>query len=107
MDYYNHVIETMKRPELDALVENRIQNTIRYAYKHSPFYRKWFDRHGINPSDIQTHEDLRDLPLISGGVIRENQPPITPGFEFKSILWKDVYTIHETSGTSGVPKSFF
>jgi coenzyme F390 synthetase len=107
LDYYNPVIETMERSELDSLVENRIQHTIRYAYKNSPFYRKWFDRHGINPSNIQSHEDLRELPLISGGVIRENQPPNTHGFEFKSISWKNVYTIHETSGTSGVPKSFF
>ena len=107
LDYYNEAIETMERSELDAMVENRIQHTIRYAYENSPFYRKWFDKNRIKPSDIHTHEDLRELPLISGAVIRENQPPKTQDFEFKSISWNDVYTIHETSGTSGVPKSFF
>lgn len=39
--------------------------------------------------------------------MRERQPPETEEFEFKCTDWQDVYTIHETSGTSGVPKSFF
>lgn len=39
--------------------------------------------------------------------MRENQPPVSEGFNFKSIDQKYVFTIHETSGTSGVPKSFF
>ena len=107
MDYYNETIETLQRDELDTLVENSIHYTVKYAYEHSPFYRKWFDKHGVSPSDVKSHDDLRELPLISGSVIRENQPPKTHNFDFKSISWKDVYTIHETSGTSGVPKSFF
>ncbi len=107
MDYYNEKIETLQRDDLDTLVENNIHYTVKYAYKKSPFYRKWFDKNGISPYDVQSHEDLRELPLISGAVIRENQPPETLNFDFKSISWKDVYTIHETSGTSGVPKSFF
>ena len=32
---------------------------------------------------------------------------MTEEFEFKSTSWENVFTIHETSGTSGVPKSFF
>ena len=61
----------------------------------------------VSPTDVRNHQDLRELPIISGGVIRENQPPETKEFEFKSSSWQDVFTIHETSGTSGVPKSFF
>jgi len=68
----------MSRGELDALIEERIRYTISYANEKSPFYRSWFREHGINPSEICTHEDL-----------------------------KDIFTLHETSGTSGTPKAFF
>jgi coenzyme F390 synthetase len=107
MDYYREEIETMPRDELDALVDERIRYTVQYAAENSLFYRKWFQQNNINPVDIREHEDLRELPIISGKVMREQQPPETEEFEFKCMDWDEIYTIHETSGTSGMPKSFF
>ena len=107
VSYFREDIETLPRDELDALVDERIRYTVKYAYENSPYYRKWFDKNGVNYYDVHNHEDLRELPIISGGIIRENQPPETNNFEFKSTSWGNVFTIHETSGTSGVPKSFF
>jgi len=97
----------MNRGDLDSLIEERIHYTVKYAFEHSPFYKKWFQEHGINPSDIHTHEDLRELPVISGRTIRENQPPESPDFQFKSVSWEEVFTLHETTRTSGTPKAFF
>lgn len=105
--YFNPEIETMNRNELDALIETRIKYTVKYAYDNSPFYHKWFKRNNISVSDIQTHDDLRELPVISGKTMREQQPPEKEDFRFKCSPWEDIYTIHETSGTSGRPKSFF
>lgn len=105
--YYKEEIETMDRNQLDALVEERIKYTVEYAYENSPFYRKWFEKNKIKPIDIKTHDDLRELPIITGSTIREKQPPETQEFEFKCTDWDNVFTIHETSGTSGMPKSFF
>lgn len=107
MAYFNEKIETMDREELDALVDERIRYTVKYAQDNSPFYRKWFAKNDINASDIRNHEDLRELPIISGKTVRERQPPETDEFEFKCSDWEDVFTIHETSGTSGMPKAFF
>jgi coenzyme F390 synthetase len=107
MRYFNPAIEQMPRDELDALIDERVRYTVAYADEHSHFYRSWFRSHGIDPGGIREHEDLLDLPIITGQVIREHQPPATPGFGFKSVDWADVYTVHETSGTSGTPKSFF
>lgn len=105
--FFDSPIETLPRDELDALVDERIQYTVKYAGTHSPFYRKWFREHGIHPTDVRCHDDLRRLPIISGRTIRENQPPITDEFQFRSVSWEDIFTVHETSGTSGTPKSFF
>jgi coenzyme F390 synthetase len=105
--YYNKEIETLKREDLDTLIEERIQYTVRYANEHSPFYRHWFREHKIDPAAIHTHEDLSRLPIISGADVRANQPPNRKDFGFLSAAPEDIFTIHEPSGTSGTPKSFF
>jgi len=105
--FFAKTIETLPRSELDALIDERVRYTVRYAAEHSPFYRHWFHENNINPDEIRVHEDLLSLPVISGKMIREHQPPNTPDFEFLSASWADIFSIQETSGTSGVPKSFF
>ncbi len=45
----------MDRGELDALVEERVRYTVRYAAENSPpFYRKWFEKHGGKPGRYQS-----------------------------------------------------
>ncbi|HVP96424.1 coenzyme F390 synthetase [Methanoregula sp.] len=105
--YQNAAIETMDRGSLDSLIDERVRYTVTYANEHSPFYRHWFRENGIDPAEIRIHEDLLHLPVISGRTIREHQPPVTKDFGFLSAKWGDVFTIQETSGTSGTPKSFF
>jgi len=105
--YFSPKIETMERSDLDALIDERVRYTVQYAADHSSFYRHWFEKNRINPKEIRIHEDLLSLPLIAGKTIREHQPPVTPEFEFLSTDWSNVFSIQETSGTSGTPKGFF
>jgi coenzyme F390 synthetase len=105
--YYHEAVETAGRDALDGIIDERVRYTVRYAAGHSPFYRSWFREHGIDPASVKEHEDLLSLPLISGKTIRANQPPVKEEFLFRSVDWGDVFTVHETSGTSGIPKAFF
>jgi coenzyme F390 synthetase len=105
--YFSPEIETMDRSDLDALIDERVRYTVQYAADHSPFYSHWFHEHKIEPKEIRVHEDLLTLPLIAGKTIREHQPPVTSEFEFLSTDWANVFSIQETSGTSGTPKGFF
>jgi coenzyme F390 synthetase len=105
--FFREDVETVDRGALNELIDERVRYTIRYANEHSPFYRKWFSEQRIDPSAIRTHDDLLKLPVIAGADIRANQPPVSGDFLFRSAAWEDIFTIHETSGTSGTPKSFF
>jgi coenzyme F390 synthetase len=105
--YFSQEIETLERGSLDDLIDERVRYTARYAAEHSPFYRHWFHENGIDYHEIRVHEDLLELPIISGKTIREHQPPVVPEFEFLSTEWKNIFSIQETSGTSGTPKGFF
>jgi coenzyme F390 synthetase len=105
--FFHEAIETMGRADIDAMIEERLRYTVRYAAERSPFYRQWFREQGIRPEEIRSHEDLRKLPIISGKTIREHQPPACGDFKMLSVERNDVFTIHETSGTSGTPKTFF
>ena len=107
LGYYSAATETMDRGSLDNLIDERVRYTVKYAEEHSPFYRHWFRENGIDPNEIRVHEDLLNLPVISGRTIREHQPPVTQDFGFLSAGWSEIFTIQETSGTSGTPKSFF
>ncbi|MEN6394978.1 MAG: coenzyme F390 synthetase [Methanoregula sp.] len=106
-EYFAPDIETRERGDLDALVDERVRYTIAYAAEHSPFYRQWFKKNNLRPEEVRTHEDLFSLPIVSGKTIRENQPPVSADFAFRSADWNDIFSIQETSGTSGTPKSFF
>ncbi len=55
MGFFNEKIETMSRGDLDALIEERIRYTVKYASEHSPFYKKWFKENKINPSKMCAH----------------------------------------------------
>ncbi len=105
--YFNQAVETLPRDDIEAMVDEKIAYTIRYAAEKSPFYRHYFRDNAVKPVDIRTHEDLLELPVLSGQTIRDNQPPAAQEFLFRSTSWNNIFTIHETSGTSGVPKSFF
>ncbi len=37
VSYFNPEIETMDRDDIDAIVEERIRYTIKYAYENVPF----------------------------------------------------------------------
>ncbi|MCJ7836331.1 AMP-binding protein [Cuneatibacter sp. NSJ-177] len=41
----------------------RLQETVRYAYEKSRFYRRKMEEGGIRPEDIKSLEDLKRLPL--------------------------------------------
>lgn len=50
----------------------KLKAIIKYAYEYVPFYHRLLRLRGIRPEDIQKHEDLRKIPLVSKQEILEN-----------------------------------
>jgi phenylacetate-CoA ligase len=60
------------RDRIRALQDERLRRLVRYANENVPFYRSLFERHGLQPEDIQSTEDLVKLPVLTRRLVREN-----------------------------------
>src|SRR5947209_12072715 len=54
-------LDTASQEELRANQSEKLRVAVRYAYECIPFYRRKFDRIGLQPGDIRS---IDDLPLI-------------------------------------------
>jgi phenylacetate-CoA ligase len=75
----------------------RLPPAVTYAAQHSPYYRDLFDRLGMDPSDIQTPEDLRKLPFTTGDEVQQWR-------QFLCVPQEEVAAVFATAGTTGEPK---
>ena len=88
--------------DLEQLFDYQLKGlkwTIAHAYNGSPFYRKQFKKAGVNPSDINSLDDLARLPFTTGNDLKEGYP-----LPLLSVPQKDVVCIHASSGTTGKRK---
>ena len=81
------------------LQDAKLRRLVDHAYRHVAFYREAMDGFGVRPEQIQTLEDLRQLPLLSKQDVREHLY-----FDLMSDNHrkKDVHRI-ATSGSTGEP----
>ncbi|GED15192.1 phenylacetate--CoA ligase PaaK [Aneurinibacillus migulanus] len=95
---FNHEIETMARKDMQKIQLERLQQTVKHAYKNVPFHKEAFDRAGIAPEDIQSLEDMQRLPFMKKTDLRENYP-----FGLFAVGTDQIVRIHGSSGTKGKP----
>lgn len=109
-NYWNRLLETAPPEILLAIELKNLGKLIDYAKTHSVFYQKKYQ--GLQAGDIQSLEDVRQLPLVDKEDLRqaqEGRPPFPYG-ELLGVDLKDVTHFRQTSGTTGrpvyVPESF-
>ena len=84
------------KKEIQEYQLRKLYETIEYAYKNVPYYKKVFDDRGILPSHIQSFDDLKKLPLLTKEIIRNNfEDLISPAYPRYKM------TSCNTGGTSG------
>jgi len=82
----------------------RLQHLLRHAYRHVPYYRDLWDRHGISVSDVHQMADLAAFPPLTREQIRE-------GLRTKRLLAHQVPASRRlpthTTGSTGTPLFFY
>ncbi len=53
------------RERLTDYQNTQLKKIIVYGYTHSPYYKALFDKAGLNPEDIKSHEDLQKVPILT------------------------------------------
>lgn len=95
---WNPEIECAEREQMHELQSNRLTGMVKRMYDNVPFYRNKFDEIGLEPGDIKTVDQLKDLPFTNKNDLRDNYP-----FGLFTVPQTDVVRIHASSGTTGKP----
>lgn len=95
---WNEYIECMDRERLTKLQSERLSNMIQRLYFNVPFYRNLFQQKGMEPGDIKSIDQLKDLPFTTKQDLRDNYP-----FGLFAVHSSEVVRVHASSGTTGKP----
>ncbi len=86
------------RAEIEAYRDEKVAETVRYAYEHVPFYRRRMDDCDLKPDDVRRVVDLPKLPLLEKDDLREaGRDILATGFPHRRIR------AATTSGSTGFP----
>lgn len=100
--YYDPEIECLPRPELEELQLGRLKEELKWAYDHSPYYKREWDKLGLSP-DITCLKDLQKFPYICKQVERDTQGKGSFFGELCCVPEDDVVYMATSSGSTGVP----
>lgn len=96
-----HMFSTLYRRTpswvLEGLRHHRFIQTVRWAAKHSPFYREAFAKHQIDAGRVRKPEDLKGLFTTPDDLVRDPE----------KFLCKAPSIVFESSGTSGRNKQVY
>jgi len=79
-----------------------IRSVVRNAYDTIPFYRRWYDEHGVHVDAVHTTGDLERLPILSKQLVREHTAEMVSSAFAKGSLTQGL-----TSGTTGTPLTIY
>ena len=95
---WNNNMECADRQQMHEIQSKRLTAMIQRIYDHVPFYRNKLKEAGIEPGDIRSVDQLKDLPFTTKGDLRDNYP-----FGLFTVPQSEVVRIHASSGTTGKP----
>lgn len=105
--YWNEERETMPPADRRKFVFAQIKEQLEYVYNKTPFYKDLYDRHKVKPDSIRSLEEFTArVPIVTKQMLRESQERCPPFGDFLAVQREDVFHIHGTSGTSGMPTVF-
>jgi phenylacetate-CoA ligase len=101
-DIFRGLSSERGRRLLHSYQDTLLRRQIRHAAADSPFYRRKFAEHGIDPASIHGIADLASLPFFTRPADLLADP-----YDFLSIPREDILYAMSSSGTTGNPKIVF
>jgi phenylacetate-CoA ligase len=100
--------ETMSDSERRQLQNTRLAHRSTYYYENAPIIRQLWDEAGVSPDDVETTDDLQEVPLFRKSDAREYMMETDDPFGGRRCkpmvdLEEDGAFFFPTSGTTGVP----
>jgi len=96
MQYWNPTYECMSREEMRKVQFERLVETVKRVYHNVPYYRNKMQAKGIEPGDIKSLDDLKNLPFTYKDDLRVTYP-----FGMFAAPLSEIIRIHASSGTTG------
>ncbi|MDA1348254.1 MAG: AMP-binding protein [Chloroflexi bacterium] len=105
-EYWDRRAETMSPDERQAAVLAKLGHQVRYTFENSEFYREFWREAGVDPANIDSLEDFRQLPILTKDDLRREQEAHPPYGRYLCVPEERILRIHGTSGTTGKPTIF-
>jgi phenylacetate-CoA ligase len=87
------------RERITRFQTRQLRSLVSHAYGNVPYYRKLFDRHGLQPGDIRTLADLEKIPITS----KQDLLGLPPSEVVAKGVDPDRLIVRKTSGSTGEP----
>ncbi len=101
--YWDPAVETLPRPELEALQLSALRDHLDHAYQGSRWYRRAFDAAGVTPGEIRSLADIVRLPFLDKALLRDRQLAAPLLGDLAAVDEREVVYVSASSGSTGVP----
>ena len=105
-EHWDAELETMPTAQRDAVILEKLWKQVGHAYAYSGFYQEFYRDITVNPMNIQSFQDLAQLPILTKEDVRREQELHPPYGRFLCIPEEEIFRVHGTSGTTGKPTVF-
>ena len=105
-EHWSPGLETMDPGERDGVILGKLRAQVRYAYRHSGFYREFYSDAPVDPDNLGSLDEFAQLPILTKEDIRREQELHPPYGRFLCVTPGDIFRVHGTSGTTGRPTVF-
>jgi phenylacetate-CoA ligase len=101
--YWNEQVQTLSRPQLRALQDERLCEAVSRAWAHSRFFAQRWSAAGIAPEDISGVDDLGRLPTFTKQDLRDDEALHPPLGTYRCAGLERAARLATSTGTTGRP----
>ena len=101
--FWNPYFETLNLNHLQDIQLQRFKKILKFAFDHSPCYRRLYEANGLNPDAIQSFADIRRTPIIDKSFFNNQEGDASFYGDTLAVPEAEVVFFHQTSGTTHHP----